>query len=148
MRLMCEQKKPGRSRRSVEPVEYETEGNPTTVGELIAATVRACVEAFNNRAMNAPNREDMDADDTHNPLGESKIADMASTGRVAFGIVYNGKTADLSKAVENALQSYGDGLFMLFLNGVPLGDADEKIELNEGDTLTAVRLTLLAGRLW
>ncbi len=148
MRLMFEQKKPGRIRQSVEPIAYEIEGNPTTVGELISATVKACVEVFNNKALKAPDREDMDADDAHKPLSDGQIADMAETGRVAFGIVYNGKTADPSKAVENALQAYEDGLFMLFLNGIPLGGADEKIHLNEGDVLTAVRLTLLAGRLW
>lgn len=148
MKLMFEQKKPGRIRQSVEPVEYEIEGNPATVGELIAATVVACVDAFNRKALNAPNRDDMDADDVHKALSESKIADMAETGRIAFGIVYNGKTADPSKAVENALQSYEDGLFMLFLNGMPLGATDDEIQLNEDDTITAVRLTLLAGRLW
>ncbi len=148
MRLMFEQKKPGRIRQSVEPVEYEIEGNPATVGELIAATVKACVEAFNSKALKAPDREDMDADDTHKPLRDSQIADMVETGRVAFGIVYNGKTADPSKTAENALQAYEDGLFMLFHNGVPLGGADEKIQLSEGDIVTAVRLTLLAGRLW
>lgn len=148
MKLMFEQKKPGRIRQSVEPVEYEIEGNPATVGELIAATVIACVDAFNRKALNAPNRDDMDADDVHKALSESKIADMAETGRIAFGIVYNGKTADPSKAVENALQSYEDGLFMLFLNGMPLGATDDEIQLNEDDTITVVRLTLLAGRLW
>ncbi len=148
MRLMFEQKKPGRIRQSVEPVEYEIEGKPSTVGELITATVTACVEAFNRKALNAPNPEDIDADNMHKALSESKIADMAETGRIAFGIVYNGKMADLSKAVENALQSYEDGLFMLFLKGMPLGATDDEIQLNEGDTITAVRLTLLAGRLW
>ncbi len=145
---MFEQKKPGRIRQSVEPVEYEIEGNPTTVGELIAATVKACVDAFNGKALNAPDQDEMDSDQVHELLSDGQIADMAETGRVAFGIVYNGKTADPLKAVENALQSYEDGLFMLFHNGVPLGSTDEKIQLKEGDVVTAVRLTLLAGRLW
>ncbi len=148
MRLMFEQKKPGRIRQSVKPVEYEIEGNPTTVGELIAATVKACVAAFNHKALKAPDQEEIDSDQVHELLSESQIADMAETGRVAFGIVYNGKTADPSKAVENALQSYEDGLFMLFHNGVPLGGTDTKIQLSDGDAVTAVRLTLLAGRLW
>ncbi len=148
MRLMFEQKKPGRVRQCVEPVEYEIEGNPTTVGELIIATVKACVKAFNHKALNAPNLESMNADDVHKALSEHRIADMAETGRVAFGIVYNDKTTDPLKAVENALQSYEDGLFMLFLNGASLGGPDEKIQINEGDTVTAIRLTLLAGRLW
>ncbi len=145
---MFEQKKPGRIRQSVEPVEYEIEGNPTTVGELIAATVKACVDAFNGKALNAPDQDEMDSDQVHELLSDGQIADMAETGRVAFGIVYNGKTADPLKAVENALQSYVDGLFMLFHNGVTLGSTDEKIQLKEGDVVTAVRLTLLAGRLW
>ena len=56
--------------------------------------------------------------------------------------------ADPDKAAANALQSYADGLYRIFLNGNPLGELETKIKLTEGDCLTVVRLTLLAGRLW
>ncbi len=148
MKILFEQKKPGRTRQTVQPTAMEIEGDPKTVKELIEATVRVCVAAFNLKAMDAPERDNPDADTTHKLLSPSDIADLAETGRVAFGIVYNGNTEDPDKAVANAVQCYEDGLYRMFLNGHLLGDINTKIELTEGDCLTVVRLTLLAGRLW
>ena len=148
MKLMFEQKKPGRTRQSIEPVEIEIEGLPSTVGALIEATVRTCVDAFNHRAHQAPDRDNMDSDSIHRVIGSERIADLIETGRVSFGIVYNGKTEAPDKAVLNALQSYEDGIFRIFLNGKPLGELKEEINVKDGDTLTVVRLTMLAGRLW
>lgn len=146
MRILFEQKKPGRTRQSIAPVEVEIEGRPETVGELIEATVRSVVAAFNNRAVSAP--EDADADLSGVLIDEKRIADLAETGRVAFGIVYNGRQEDPDKAVANALQCYDDGLFRIFLNGTPVEGSDTPIKMNDGDVLTVVRLTMLAGRLW
>lgn len=148
MKLMFEQKKPGRIRQSIEPVEIEIAGVPSTVGALIEAIVRACVEVFNRKALKAPDRDNMDSDSIHNVIGSDRVDDLVETGRVAFGIVYNGKMEDSDKAVINALQCYEDGIFRIFLNGKPLGELQEGIKLNDGDTLTVVRLTMLAGRLW
>lgn len=148
MKLMFEQKKPGRTRQSIEPFEIEIESVPLTVGALIEATVRSCVDAFNRRALQAPDRDNMDSDNIHSVIGSDRIADLIETGRVSFGIVYNGKTEDPYKAVINALQCYEDGIFRMFLNGNPLGELKQEINLNDGDTLTVVRLTMLAGRLW
>ena len=148
MKLMFEQKKPGRARQSIEPVEIEIDGIPSTVGDLIAATVRACVYAFNHRASHAPDRDNLDTDRIHNVIGNENVCDLIETGRVSFGIVYNGKTEDSDKAVINALQFYEDGIFRIFLNGNPVGVLKEEINIKDGDTLTVVRLTMLAGRLW
>ena len=148
MKLIFEQKKPGRIRQSIEPVEIEIDCIPSTVGALVEASVRACVDTFNRRAIHAPDRDDMDSDRIHNVLGRDRIADLIETGRISFGIVYNGRTEDADKAVKNALQCYEDGLFRIFLNGTQLGDLKDEIDVKEGDTLTVVRLTMLAGRLW
>ena len=148
MKLMFEQKKPGRIRQSIEPVEIEIEGIPSSVGALIEATVRTCVEAFNRRALHAPDRDDMDSDRIHNVIGSDRIADLIETGRVSFGIVYNDKTEDPDNVVKNALQCYEDGIFRMFLNGNILGGLKEEINVKDGDTLSVVRLTMLAGRLW
>ena len=148
MKLKFEQKKPGRIRQTVHPIDIEIDGSPSTVAELIDATVRSCVAIFNHKAFCAPERDNMDVDSTRTPISEKQIDDFAETGRVAFGIVYNGKMADPDIAAANALQSYADGLYRIFLNGNPLGELETKIKLTEGDCLTVVRLTLLAGRLW
>ncbi len=148
MKIFVEQKKPGRIRQSVQPVAIEIAGKPTTVAELIEAVVYVCVTAFNLKAINASDRDNPDADITHRILTQHNIEDTIETGRVAFGILYNDTTEDYTKAVANAIQCYEDGLYRMFLNGVQLGNLNTKIDLAEGDRLTVVRLTLLAGRLW
>ena len=57
------------------------------------------------------------------------------------------RQADADRAVANALQCYEDGIFRMFLNGCPLGDICTPVEVMEGDCLSVVRLTLLAGRM-
>ena len=52
------------------------------------------------------------------------------------------------KAVDNALQSFEDGLYRVFLNDDELERLDEEIDVKENDTLTFIRLTMLAGRMW
>lgn len=147
MRILFEQKKPGRVKQSIEPVAIHIEDRPSTVGELITSTVKSCVRAYNLKAKQAPENPDED-ERQHYVMDKKTIDELAETGRVSFGIVYNGKMVDADEAVANALQSYDDGLFRIFLNGKPLKEASEKIEVNENDTLTVVRLTFLAGRLW
>ena len=58
---MFEQKKPGRDRQEVRPVEIEIAGNPATVGALVDAVVRVCVADYNRRAASATGRTDLDA---------------------------------------------------------------------------------------
>lgn len=146
MKILFEQKKPGRVRQDIVPVEMDIEGKPATVGQLIEAAVRSVVASFNRRAMSAS--VEPDSDTTRVFIGSECMADLVETGRVAFGIVYNGRQENPDKAVANALQCYDDGLFRMFLNGAPLEGKETVIDLNEGDKLTVVRLTLLAGRLW
>lgn len=145
MKLKFEQKKPGRIKQSIQPIIIEIDGTPVTVGELIKEVVIACVKAFNERAMKASS---MDDDIIHDKPDQNSIDILAETGRVTFGLVYNEKTESVEKAVANAIQCYEDGIYRMFLNGKPLGEKESIIELTEGDCLTIVRLTMLAGRLW
>lgn len=105
MQILFEQKKPGRKSAGIEPVAIELDCCPSTVGELIASTVRSLVSAFNGRAAMA--------------------------------------TADM-----DALQSYDDGLFRIFINGIDAGEAANPVRLSDSDLVTVVRLTLLSGRMW
>ncbi|MDE6228096.1 MAG: hypothetical protein K2M63_11335 [Muribaculaceae bacterium] len=148
MKLFFEKKNPGRHRQKIEPILIEIEKKPSTVAELIEETVRVCVAEFNDKAVKAPERDDLDADNVHNVLSGNTIENLAETGRIVFGMVYNDKTEDSDAAVANALQCYEDGLFRLFLNGVPLKDINDSLDLADGDHIIVVRLTLLSGRLW
>ena len=120
----------GQRKQTVQPIPFELSGTPQTVRELITQTVTTCVK------------------DIPAPLTAQQITDMSDIGKIAFGINYGEKKPNLQKAVENALQSFEDGIYRVFINDKELSAPDEKIEINEGDTLTFIRLTLLAGRMY
>ena len=44
--------------------------------------------------------------------------------------------------------AFNDGLFRIFLNDNELSSLEEKINLQENDELTFIRLTMLSGRIW
>ena len=44
--------------------------------------------------------------------------------------------------------AFNDGLFRIFLNNNELSSLEEKINLQENDKLTFIRLTMLSGRIW
>ena len=54
----------------------------------------------------------------------------------------------LIEAITNALQSYEDGIFRIFMDDTETGDLSSPIQLKEESTLTFIRLAMLSGRLW
>lgn len=140
MNLKVNIKQIGQRKQKVAPVDFELAKVPGTVRELIGLTVEKCVNEYNERVR---------AGDTNvKPLSESDIHDMADIGKIAFGINYGEKEQDLGKAVENALQSFEDGIYRVFVNDQQLEALDEVIKLGEDDSLTFIRLTMLSGRMW
>ena len=140
MRLKVEVKQLGARGKRVVPVPFEIEGNPSTAGELIAATAKKCAEEYNERVRKG--------ETMISPLSEREINDMAGVGRITFGICNSDKLQDVGKAVDSALLAFSDGLFCLFINGKQMTAAEQAITLNEDDVLTFIRLTMLAGRIW
>ena len=140
MRLNVQIKQLGARGKKVSPVPFEIDGVPSTAEELITATVKKCVDEYNERVKRG--------DVVVSPLEERQIKDMADIGRITFGICYGNKQQDVQKAVENAVQAFKDGIVCVFINDVKLSSPDEKIELKEDDVLSFIRLTMLAGRIW
>ena len=68
--------------------------------------------------------------------------------RGTAGVNYGDRKADLESAVDHAIQSFEDGIYRIFLDDRALEQLEEKILLTEGSSLTFVRLTMLAGRMW
>lgn len=130
----------GDRRRRVEPVYFEYPKMPATVHELITETVTVCVNEFNERTRMG--------ESAVKSLGEQEISDRVKIGKIAFGINYNGKEQKLSAAIENALQSFEDGIYRIFLNDNKLEGLDTPLLLNENDTITFIRLTMLSGGVW
>lgn len=141
MQIKVSLKSIGKKQQSVEPVPYEIQGCPSTVRELILAVTEAEVNTYNKR-VDAPQLL------AHLTLTKEEIEDQAQAGRISFGADYGGKKADLSKARENAIQCFEDGIYRIFLDNQPLEQLEDQIEITEQSVFTFVRLTMLAGRMW
>ncbi|MDR2862044.1 MAG: hypothetical protein LBV07_05805 [Syntrophobacterales bacterium] len=109
-----------------------------TSNALIASIVRRNVDEYNKKTVDAP---------LFPYLTDDGLANGAKTGKIGFNDRKNENSQDADLAVENALSCFRDGIFKLFINdeekeyGVPA-------ELKDGDEITFIRLTMLAGRMW
>ncbi len=114
MKIFFEQKKPGRTKQTIEPVAVEIDGCPASVGALIEVTVRSCVAAFNKKTASSP--EDPDIGDAGEVLDEQGISNLVETGRVAsesyMAIVRRMRTR-LSPMPCNAMRTVCSGCFSM-----------------------------------
>ncbi len=162
MNIKVNLKRLGKRRAEVETRNYEISGVPATVTELILAVTEAGVGEYNRRLTESQEpsgtEQGIAASGNRNPEGEKRqlltwltreeIEDRAQAGKVAFGINYGGREANLAKAQANALQSFEDGIYRIFLDDRPLEELEERIQITEDSVFTFVRLTMLAGRMW
>ena len=140
MQVQVNVKRIGKRRNAIETRPYEI-GEVRDVGGLIAAFVTAEVTRFNERAAAG--------ETVLRYLTSEEVADAATVGKIGFGADYNGQVQDTATAIENARQSFEDGIYRIFINGDEVGGAlDTPITLRENDEITFVRLTMLAGRMW
>ena len=137
MHLYVNMKQLGKRKNTVDKVAFFYEREPEDLRELIGETVKICVGDYVDR---------MDKGEA--VLSEEQIEDMSQIGKIAFGIVYGEKKPDVQKAVETAIQGFEDGLFRVFLGNRELKNLDEKVAFAEGNEITFIRLTMLAGRMW
>lgn len=139
MEIQVNLKSIGKRRQSVKPVTYEISGRPSTVRELICAVTETGVEEYNQR---------MEASGILTYLTREEIDDQAQVGKISFGVNHGEKAAELSRAQENAIQCFEDGIYRIFLDEKSLEDLDEEIQITKDSVFTFVRLTMLAGRMW
>ena len=127
----------GKKRNAISAMPFELTAQPTTVRELIIAVVQVCVTAYNERVHKG--------ETSIRPMTEESLSDMETIGKLAFGVNYGGKETDEAVAIANALQSFEDGLYRIFLGQMELTALDESLDLTEQDALTFIRLTMLSG---
>ena len=128
----------GKRKPLIERVPFDIDGPVGTSNELVALFVRRNVDAYNAKAVDAP---------LFPYLTDEALAEGAKSGKVGFNDRKNENAQDPDKAVENALTCFGDGIFRLFINDAEAG-FDEPLQLKDGDEVTFIRLTMLAGQLW
>lgn len=129
----------GKHRNSIEEIDMVLEKTPYTVDELIEETVKICVNQYNERH---ENKEVLKA------LSKQDIEDLATGGKVTFGVHYGEGVPKLSQAIENAKQSFLDGIVVLFIDGIEKHNLEDTIDMRDNTSVTFVRMTMLSGRLW
>lgn len=136
MRVNVQVKELGKRIQTVRSIPCELGACPATLRELIICMVDREVAGYNDRLRNG---------EQDKLLSEAEIEDMHHIGKIAFGISFGQKEADLPKAVNAALLAFADGLCRFFINEREITGLDAPLHLCEGDTITIIRLTMLTG---
>lgn len=139
MQIYIYVKQLGKRRNVVDKKVMQLDKTPDNTAALIAGIVALQVREYNQR---------LEQCELLNYLTDEDIQVKAATGKINFGANYNEMPADMEKAIRNALQSFEDGIFRVFVDGKELESLEESVMLKEGSELTFVRLTMLAGRMW
>ena len=129
----------GLSRKKVihqEEVELKNKISPTK--DLIPELVKINVEKFNKK---------IDEKDILSIMTNENIAKAARIGKIGDE-VHGDKKANLKKALDTAYLAFEDGLYCIFINDEQTEKLDDSLNLKDGDILTLIRLTMLAGRMW
>lgn len=139
MKLYFNVKQAGSRKNFIAKEEIVLEYIPSTLRELIKFIVTKNVKEFN---------ENIKKERLVDYLTNKEIEDKAEAGKVSFGSIYNDSKQNLGKALDSAYLAYEDGIYKVFIGDNEAGELDEYIELKEADTLTFIKFTMLAGRLW
>lgn len=81
-------------------------------------------------------------------LNEEGIKQKAESGKVGFGAIYNENKAEADKAIQTVLQAFEDGLIAIFIGDEQIESLDEKVDLNESDSISIIKLSFLSGTMW
>lgn len=115
---------------------YELTMKPATLRQLICMLVSDSVEGYNRRLQRKEGNIILTKDD---------IEDLSQVGKIGFGIPFGSRQANLQEALDTALQGFEDGLYRFFIGEQEIEVLDAPLYLQEGDTITIIRLVLLTG---
>ncbi|MBE6943625.1 MAG: hypothetical protein E7453_05120 [Ruminococcaceae bacterium] len=136
MQIYIHVKKIGKRVQAVGTIPYEMETACATLRELISFIVTRSVAEYNRRL----DKNRLDA-----PLGGAQLEDMAMVGKIGFGIPFGEKEANVQSALNVALEAFSDGLYRFFINAQEIKALDAPLNLQDGDTVAIIRLTMLTG---
>ncbi len=120
----------------VAALPYSLRESPHTLRQLISMLVCDGVERH-NRCLRGKEESVV--------VTREQIEDMSLVGKIAFGIPFGSRAADVDQALETAFQGFEDGLFRVFIGEQEIESLDKRLQLQEGDTITFIRLVMLTG---
>lgn len=132
-------KQASKLRKAVVPQPLTLPATPETLSQLIELVVKLCIQGYRERRSKAG---------SPTPLTEEQWDSMYELGKFAFGVQETEGEIDEVKALQTALTAIEDGLVRIFRDSQELSELHAPLFLRQGETLTFVRLTMLAGRLW
>jgi hypothetical protein len=151
--LFVQMKRIGQRKPVIEKQAIEIPKNVQTLRQLITEIVRDRVDAFNRKddKGNWTKYLTNNNSNNNNPNENNESDELelnAQAGKVGFDAKYNDTKQNPDKTIEAALTAFADGLFRVFCDDNELEHLDDTINLNNGNTLTFIKLTMLAGRVW
>ena len=139
MKLYVSIKQAGKRKAYITKKELVLNNVPSNLRELITEIVRINVTAYNNKKPEPLLIQ---------YLAPDQIENQAQTGKVGFGDRRNDKQADVNQAIQTAILAFEDGIYRVFSGKNEVSSLNDQLVLKEGDLLTFIRLTMLAGRMW
>lgn len=140
MRIFVMMKQLGKRRDVLGRIPFDLPEAPRTLRDLLTMMVKTMVAQYNTRQLETPVFHYLTEDDLLNSAEQ--------TGKVGFGTRYNENDAEPERAVTTAIQAFEDGLYRVFTGNTELTSLDAPLELAPDETITLIRLTMLAGRMW
>ncbi len=117
--------------RGIEYVDYHVKNNIITLKDLLINLCDIEIDKYENNEFKVLSQEDINT--------------MVNQGKISFGFKYRKDVINREKAYENALLSFKDGLYRVFINDEEIEDLETNLNLKENDILILIRLTMITG---
>lgn len=114
-------------------------GNIKTLEDLITQLVTHIVNSFN---------KEIETNKVLSFLSPSEIQNQSITGKIGFGEIENKTKANINSSIENVLQAFEDGIFVVFIDDDEVKTLKEPLAIKESSSITFIRMTFLTGTYW
>lgn len=132
-------KQTGKRKDCITRKPFKLAAIPATLRELLTEIVRLNVSEYNAKAVEPS---------ILTYLCPEVIEREILSGKVGFHDRKNEQPADLQKAIDTAILAFQDGIYRVWIGENEMVALDEPMAIHDGDGLTLIRFTMLAGRLW
>ena len=126
-------------KKKIKKIPFELDEEVTTLKSLFEACVKSEVKTFNKKKQDALLLPF---------LSTEEIQEQSDTGKIGFGDSFNNTLAVEKEALENVIQGFEDGLFLVFINDDEVKTLDQTITLDQESTVSFIRMTFLTGTYW
>ena len=126
-------------KKNIQTIDYAITDYPNSLRQLIEICVKSELKKYNDKRTN---------NHLINFLSTEAIQHQCKLGKIDFGYIKNNTTAVLEQSLDNALQGYEDGLYLVFIDGEEIDELDQQIDINKASVVAFLRMTFLTGTYW